>query len=71
MPASFMTLIPNVLNSLEAMKIPLQTSADLAETVLTVLGTDVGVVLLGSVPTPEPLKASRFYKFRYGSNDSQ
>ncbi len=32
MPASFMTLFPNVLNSLEAMKIPLQTSADLAET---------------------------------------
>jgi len=43
MPASFMTLFPNVLNSLEAMKIPLQTSADLAETVLTVLGTAVGV----------------------------
>jgi len=32
MPASFMTLFPNVLNSLEAMKIPLQSSADLAET---------------------------------------
>lgn len=32
MPASFMSLFPNVLNTLEAMKIPIQTSADFAET---------------------------------------
>jgi polyhydroxyalkanoate depolymerase len=34
MPTSFMTLFPSVLNSLEAMKIPIQTTADLTETAL-------------------------------------
>jgi polyhydroxyalkanoate depolymerase len=34
MPSSFMTLFPNVLNSLEAMKIPIQASVDLAETTI-------------------------------------
>jgi polyhydroxyalkanoate depolymerase len=34
MPTSFMTLFPLVLNSLEAMKIPIQTSADLTETAI-------------------------------------
>ena len=34
MPTSFMTLFPPVLNSLEAMKIPIQASADLAETAI-------------------------------------
>lgn len=32
MPASFMTLFPHVQNSLEALKIPVQATADLAET---------------------------------------
>lgn len=31
MPSSFMTLFPHVLNSLEAMKVPIQTSVDLTE----------------------------------------
>jgi hypothetical protein len=34
MPSSFMTLFPNVLSGLEAMKIPLQTSVDLTETTI-------------------------------------
>ena len=34
MPTSFMTLFPPVLNSLEAMKIPIQTSADFTETAI-------------------------------------
>lgn len=34
MLTSFMKLLPPVLNSLEAMKIPIQTSADLVETAI-------------------------------------
>ena len=34
MPSSFMTLFPNILNGLEAMKIPLQTSVNLTESTL-------------------------------------
>ncbi len=34
MPSSFMTLFPHVLNGLEAMKIPMQTSVDLTETTI-------------------------------------
>jgi polyhydroxyalkanoate depolymerase len=34
MPSSFMTLFPHVLNGLEAMKVPMQTSVDLTETAI-------------------------------------
>jgi len=34
MPSSFMTLFPNVLNGLEAMKVPMQTGVDLTETTI-------------------------------------
>jgi len=34
MPSSFMTLFPHVLNSLEALKMPLQASADLTDTTI-------------------------------------
>ena len=44
MPASFMTLLPHVLNSLEAMKIPIQTKADLAETAIRSQSLGFGLI---------------------------
>jgi polyhydroxyalkanoate depolymerase len=44
MPASFMTLFPNVLNSLEAMKIPIQTKADLADAAIRSQSLGFGLI---------------------------
>lgn len=44
MPASFMTLFPHVLHSLEAMKIPIQTKADLAETAIRSQSLGFGLI---------------------------